>query len=303
MASARRPRTFSRPAATKGAEGGGVTTDREDDGGGDRYKQRKRKLADMLGPPWSEDELNLFYQGYRKHGKYWKKVAANMHKRTVEMVEALYNTNKAYLSLPEGAASVAGLIAMMTDHYNLLDDSQSQNEDTSDEHEISDEPPYPTQLWRGRTGAGNIGLETSSTQSNGPVGTSVFSGSSPARKPRTNRSRTVGKRTSRFPVESIVEMKMRHHVSPTNFPLQDEEELESHVAAAHTLVSRRTASPSVCNTPSRRSLRQVMAQQNGDSKVHHGFCLLLGMRLHIFVSKLEIVKNVLVRKIDSLFYA
>jgi hypothetical protein len=40
MASARRPRTFSRPAATKGAEGGGVTTDREDDGGGDRYKQR-----------------------------------------------------------------------------------------------------------------------------------------------------------------------------------------------------------------------------------------------------------------------
>jgi hypothetical protein len=36
------------------------------------------------------------------------------------MVEALYNTNKAYLSLPEGAASAAGLIAMMTDHYNLL---------------------------------------------------------------------------------------------------------------------------------------------------------------------------------------
>ncbi len=118
-----------------------------------------------------------------------------------------------------------------------------------------------------------------------------------------NRSRTVGKRTSRFPVESTVEMKMRHHVSPTNFPLQDEEELESHVAAAHTLVSRRTASPSVSNTPSRRSLRQVMAQQNGDSKVHHGFCLLLGMRLHIFFSKLEIVRNVVVRKIDFLFYA
>ncbi|CAM6016402.1 unnamed protein product [Sphagnum balticum] len=262
MASVRRPRIFSRPAATKGAEGGGVTTDREDDGGGDRYKQRKRKLADMLGPPWSEDELNLFYQGYRKYGKDWKKVAANMHKRTVEMVEALYNTNKAYLSLPEGAASVAGLIAMMTDHYNLLDDSQSQNEDTSDEHEISDEPPYPTQLWRGRTGAGNVGLETSSMQSNGPVGTSVFSGSSPARKPRTNRSRTVGKRTSRFPVESTVEMKMRHHVSPTNFPLQDEEELESHVAAAHTLVSRRTASPSVSNTPSRRNIRSDGSEES-----------------------------------------
>jgi hypothetical protein len=60
--------------------------------------EQKRKLADMLGPPWSEDELNLFYQGYRKYGKDWKKVAANMHKRTVEMVEALYNTNKVVLA-------------------------------------------------------------------------------------------------------------------------------------------------------------------------------------------------------------
>ncbi len=32
---------------------------------------------------------------------------------------AIY-VSQAYLSLPEGAASVAGLIAMMTDHYNLL---------------------------------------------------------------------------------------------------------------------------------------------------------------------------------------
>jgi len=28
--------------------------------------------------------------------------------------------NKAYLSLPEGTATAAGLIAMMTDHYNIL---------------------------------------------------------------------------------------------------------------------------------------------------------------------------------------
>lgn len=27
---------------------------------------------------------------------------------------------QAYLSLPEGTATVAGLIAMMTDHYNIL---------------------------------------------------------------------------------------------------------------------------------------------------------------------------------------
>nr|GMD90958.1 protein ALWAYS EARLY 3-like isoform X1 [Ipomoea batatas] len=37
------------------------------------------------------------------------------------MVEALYTMNRAYLSLPEGTASVVGLIAMMTDHYcNLV---------------------------------------------------------------------------------------------------------------------------------------------------------------------------------------
>ena len=80
-----------------------------------------------------------------------------MRNRSVEMVEALYSMNrvhvfdgcrlistqlyiyysisifdhlavdsevilvfKAYLSLPEGTASVVGLIAMMTDHYNVL---------------------------------------------------------------------------------------------------------------------------------------------------------------------------------------
>lgn len=78
-----------------------------------------------------------------------------MHKRTSEMVEAVYTVNKvatglslgtssvcianavrsvplkgpckpelpwlqAYLSLPDGAASAEGLIAMMTDHYNIL---------------------------------------------------------------------------------------------------------------------------------------------------------------------------------------
>jgi hypothetical protein len=88
---------------------------------------------------------------------------------------------------------------------------------------------------------------------------------------------------------------MRHHVSPTNFPLQDEEELESHVAAAHTLVSRRTASPSVSNTPSRRSLRQVTAQQNGESKVCHDFCYPFGVGLHkIIPSRSQIFRNVLV---------
>jgi hypothetical protein len=257
--------------------------------------EQKRKLTDMLGPPWSEDDLELFYQGFRKYGKDWKKVAGSMHKRTVEMVEALYNTNKAYLSLPEGAASAAGLIAMMTDHYNLLDESQSQDEDTSDELGISDEPLQQTQPLKLKLGAGSLGLENSMMRSNGPVGTNAFSGASPAKKPRTNRSRTVGKRISRFPVESTVERKVKHRVSPTSLAMQDEEESDSHVVVAQTVVSRRTASPSVSNTPSRRSLRQVTAQQNGESKVFHGFCYPFGVGLHkIIPSRLQIFRNVLV---------
>lgn len=35
---------------------------------------QKRKLTDMLGPPWSEDDLEMFYQAFRKYGKDWKKV-------------------------------------------------------------------------------------------------------------------------------------------------------------------------------------------------------------------------------------
>ncbi|KAI4345449.1 hypothetical protein L6164_012572 [Bauhinia variegata] len=95
--------------------------------------QKKRKLADMLGPQWSKEELERFYHAYRKYGKDWKKVAATVRNRSLEMVEALYTMNRAYLSLPEGTASVVGLVAMMTDHYSLLggsDSGQESNEDT-----------------------------------------------------------------------------------------------------------------------------------------------------------------------------
>ncbi|XP_070671805.1 protein ALWAYS EARLY 3 isoform X6 [Malus domestica] len=90
--------------------------------------QKKRKLSDMLGPQWSKEELKHFYEAYRKYGKDWKKVAAVVRHRSVEMVEALYTMNKAYLSLPEGVASVIGLTAMMTDHYSLLGGSDSEQE-------------------------------------------------------------------------------------------------------------------------------------------------------------------------------
>ncbi|KAL4592913.1 hypothetical protein LXL04_005920 [Taraxacum kok-saghyz] len=80
----------------------------------------KKKLSDMLGPHWSKEELEHFYEAYRKHGRDWKKVAAVLHNRSMEMVEAVYSLNRAYLSLPEGTASVAGFIAMMTDYYSNM---------------------------------------------------------------------------------------------------------------------------------------------------------------------------------------
>ncbi|KAJ8766738.1 hypothetical protein K2173_007805 [Erythroxylum novogranatense] len=94
-----------------------------------KSRLRKRKLSDMLGPQWNKEELERFYKAYRKHGTDWEKVAIVVRNRSEEMVEALYTMNRAYLSLPKGYASAAGLIAMMTDHYaNMEDDSESEQE-------------------------------------------------------------------------------------------------------------------------------------------------------------------------------
>ncbi|XWS64536.1 hypothetical protein CRYUN_Cryun05aG0012500 [Craigia yunnanensis] len=56
------------------------------------------------------------------------KVAVDVLNRSTEMVEALYNMNRAYLSLPDGIASVIGLIAMMTDHYSIMGGSDGKRE-------------------------------------------------------------------------------------------------------------------------------------------------------------------------------
>ncbi|CAL1393451.1 unnamed protein product [Linum trigynum] len=90
----------------------------------------KRKSAYKLGPPWHENEIQKFYKAYRKHGKDWKRVTAEVGTRSLEMVEALYKLHRAYLSLPEGTASVHGLIAMVSDHYSVLQASSgSERED------------------------------------------------------------------------------------------------------------------------------------------------------------------------------
>ncbi|XP_022719393.1 protein ALWAYS EARLY 2-like isoform X2 [Durio zibethinus] len=101
------------------------------DAGNSRKSKPKKKLADKLGSQWSKAEIERFYKAYREYGKDWKKVAAAVRNRTTEMVEALYTMNRAYLSLPDGTASVIGLIAMMTDHYTVLggsDDERESNE-------------------------------------------------------------------------------------------------------------------------------------------------------------------------------
>ncbi|VYS68097.1 unnamed protein product [Arabidopsis thaliana] len=99
-------------------------------GSASKTKQRKKKLADKLGPQWTKRELVRFYDAYRKYVGDWKKVAAAVrNNRSVEMVETLFCMNRAYLSLPEGTASVAGLIAMMTDHYSVMEGSESEGED------------------------------------------------------------------------------------------------------------------------------------------------------------------------------
>ncbi|XP_050375435.1 protein ALWAYS EARLY 3 isoform X2 [Argentina anserina] len=95
-----------------------------------KTKQKKKKLSDMLGPRWAEEELEHFYEGYRKYGRDWKKVASVVRHRSVENVEALYTMNRAYLSLPEGTASVMGLTAMMSDYYSMLERSDSEQEST-----------------------------------------------------------------------------------------------------------------------------------------------------------------------------
>ncbi|KAL7603401.1 hypothetical protein Lser_V15G18783 [Lactuca serriola] len=88
--------------------------------GCDTYSFQKRKLSDMLGPHWSKEELDHFNEAYRKHGRDRRKVASGLRNRSLEMAEAVYSLNKAYLSLLEGTTSVAGFTAMMTDYYSNM---------------------------------------------------------------------------------------------------------------------------------------------------------------------------------------
>lgn len=217
-----------------------------------KTKQRKRKLSDMLGPQWSKEELERFYEGYRKLGKEWKKVAAFVNSRSAEMVEALYTMNKAYLSLPEGTASVVGLTAMMTDHYAVLhgrSDSEQEKNETL------------------RSASKRSKLKSSDHPSAGLEGLSdrlqfrSSSGYLPSLKKRRTETmpRAVGKRTPRIPVSYTPEKDTsERYLSPVKKSLDQkgddtDDDMEHEIALALTEASQRGGSTKNPHTPNRNS--------------------------------------------------
>ncbi|PSR92630.1 Protein ALWAYS EARLY like [Actinidia chinensis var. chinensis] len=227
--------------------------------------QRKRKLSDMLGLRWSEEELGCFYEAYRKYGQDWEKVATLVRDRSVEMVEALYVMNKAYLSLPEGTASVVGLIAMMTDHYCNLGGSDSE-QDSNDRTEASRKSQKCGRgTFRPNTSVGSDGHFLLHSQ---PVASSYGFLSLPKkRRSLGSRPRVVGKRTPRFPVSySYEKVNGEKFFSPTRQSLKlkpdaNDDDVAHEVALALAEASQKGGSPQVSQTPNRRT-RNIMSSPN-----------------------------------------
>ncbi|KAJ4797445.1 ALWAYS EARLY 2 [Rhynchospora pubera] len=221
-----------------------------------KSKNKKKKLVDLLGPQWSKEELECFYDAYRKYGKDWKKVSGSVRNRTADMVESLYNMNRAYLSLPEGAATAAGLIAMMTDHYSNLEGSNSENED----NELLKMGPAKPPLKRGKS---KQKTESKASKSRYPdllsyePASSSFAALSAIKKKRSGdilagtRPRAVGKRTPRVAVTMIQNRGNNRLDSPSTTVKPDDDE-GAHVAAmALAEVFQRGGSPQVSHTPSK----------------------------------------------------
>uniref|UniRef100_A0ACD5ZAL0 Uncharacterized protein n=1 Tax=Avena sativa TaxID=4498 RepID=A0ACD5ZAL0_AVESA len=235
---------------------------------GHKSKVRKKKLSD-LGSQWSKDELEHFYGAYRKYGKDWRKVAGAVHDRTSDMVEALYNMNRAYLSLPEGTATAAGLIAMMTDHYNILDGSNSDRE-SNDSLKASRKPK------RGRAKLQSVS-KTSDTRYPDLLQSQPASSSygclSLLKKKRSggNRPRAVGKRTPRVPVASMYQRDDK--IGPANRQAKQDatngDDEGAHVAAlALAEVCQRGGSPQVSQTPGRSSDRMFLSPVKSTDKIN-----------------------------------
>ncbi|KAJ0093660.1 hypothetical protein Patl1_25107 [Pistacia atlantica] len=233
----------------------------------DKSGQRKRKLSDMLGPQWSKEELERFYEAYRKYGKDCKKVAAAVRNRSVEMVEALFTMNRAYLSLPDGTASVVGLIAMMTDHYGILEGSDSEKE--------SDEGTGASQKSQKRAGGKFQNHTTKGSDEPFPdllqfqSAASNYGCLSLLKKRRSgSRPRAVAKRTPRVPVSySYDKNNTEKYLSPIRQGLKPrvgtiDDDVAHEIALALTEASQRGGSPQVSQTPKRKRGTPSPVQNN-----------------------------------------
>ncbi|KAK3038983.1 hypothetical protein RJ639_027468 [Escallonia herrerae] len=239
-----------------------------------RKLRLKRKLSDMLGPQWSKEELGRFYDAYRKHGKDWKKVAAVVRNRSVQMVEALYSMNRAYLSLPEGTASVVGLIAMMTDHYSNLagSDSEQESNDAGPSRKLQKRAPSKLQH--------NTSKESDVRSISQSEAVASSYGCLPLLKKRRsggNRPRAVGKRTPRYPVSfSYENVNGEKYFSPTRQglrlkPKQNDDEVAHEIAVALAEASHRGGSPQASQTPKRRAEFVMPAHARNAERMHAGF--------------------------------
>ncbi|KAL0393230.1 UNVERIFIED_CONTAM: protein ALWAYS EARLY 3 [Sesamum radiatum] len=250
----------------------------KDGDGAKRSYVRKRKLSDMLGPRWTMEELARFYDAYRKYGKDWKKVAGAVRNRSAEMVEALYMMNRAYLSLPHGTASAAGLIAMMTDHYSNLAGSDSDQESNdgagssrktqkrargkvqpttskaTDEQLVSHSQTCGIKLW-----LPVVVKEETFWSIVTAIITRCHSGNLSLEFSSGTRPCPVGKRTPRFPVSfSYENINGEGYVSPTKQGMKlkasgNDDEVAHEIAIALAEASQRVGSPQVSRTPGRRA--------------------------------------------------
>ncbi|XVF28360.1 hypothetical protein REPUB_Repub15cG0023000 [Reevesia pubescens] len=235
-----------------------VASSKDGDSSVKKTGQRKRKWSDMLGPQWTKEELELFYEAYRKNGKDWKKVATMIRNRSVEMVEALYTMNRAYLSLPEGTASVVGLIAMMTDHYCVMGGSDSEQES----NEGMGASRKPQKRSRGK-------LQDQPSKSLDKPLTDLLQFHSAAssygclsllkRRRSESRPRAVGKRTPRVPISfSHDKNKGERYFSPIRQGMKlkvdaVDDDVAHEIALALTEASQRGGSPQVSRTPNRKA--------------------------------------------------
>ncbi|XP_058209241.1 protein ALWAYS EARLY 3 isoform X2 [Rhododendron vialii] len=226
------------------------------DGDAKKSMQRKRKLSDLLGSQWSKAELERFYEAYRKYGTDWKKVVAVVRNRSVEMVEALYTMNKAYLSLPEGTASVVGLIAMMTDHYSNLEGSDSEQESNDGVGTSQKSRKRVRNKFQPNTSLGSDGHFVSHSQ---PVASgSGFLLMSKKKRSVGSRARVVGKRTPRFPVSySYEKVNGEKFFSTTRQGLKlkvdaNDDDVAHEVALTLAEASQKGGSPQVSQTVNRR---------------------------------------------------